>query len=325
VIQTAGQGQGTASWQSSSTICRFSGTLRVASRLPQRRIVTDADCVAFLQWALPRLGLRWQGYRRVRKQVCKRIDRRIRIVKVNGLAAYKAYLDEHAGEWAALEALCSIPISRFYRDRAVFDMLGEQILPELAERAAARASAVVRCWSAGCASGEEPYTISLLWDQRVLPRHPHARLTIVATDVDEHLLARARAACYSKGSLRELPAGWIEQAFDRRDGLYCLRDHWKACVEFRHQDIRVEQPAGEFDLVLCRNVALTYFAEPAQRAVLAHIAERLNADGFLVVGRHESVPIDAPFVGAPSMLGIFRKAAERHPWVNADVVVGANR
>jgi chemotaxis protein methyltransferase CheR len=269
--------------------------------------------VAFLQWALPRLGLRWQGYRRVRHQVCKRVDHRIRALKVNGVAAYQVYLDEHAGEWATLEALCSIPISRFYRDRAVFDALGEQILPELAERGTTRVPAVVRCWSAGCASGEEPYTVSLLWGQRVQPRYPHTRLIIVATDVDEHLLERARAACYSKSSLRELPSGWIERAFDRRDGLYCLGGHWKACVEFRHQDIRLEQPAGEFDLILCRNVAFTYFAEPAQRAVFGHIAGRLHTHGFLVVGRHESLPPDAPFLGAPGALGIFRKAPSRNP------------
>jgi chemotaxis protein methyltransferase CheR len=269
--------------------------------------VTDPDCVAFLRWALPRLGLRWQGYRRVRKQVCKRVDRRVGALGLNGLAEYKSYLDEHADEWAVLEALCSIPISRFYRDRAVFDALGEQILPELAERAASRMPAVIRCWSAGCASGEEPYTLSLLWDQRVLPRFPHTRLSIIATDVDAHLLARARAACYSKSSLRELPSAWIRQAFDRRDSLYCLRDHWKTCIEFRREDIRLKQPPGEFDLVLCRNVAFTYFDEAVQRAALLRIAERLGANGFLVVGRHESLPPDAAFQGAPSALGIFRK------------------
>lgn len=270
--------------------------------------MNDADCIAFLQWALPRLGLRWQGYRRVHGQVCKRLAHRIRFLDLNGLAAYQAYLAEHADEWPALGALCSIPISRFYRDRAVFDALGEQVLPELATRATALAPAVVRCWSAGCASGEEPYTVSLLWDHRVGPAYPQTRLAIIATDVDEHLLERARTACYVRSSVRELPAPWIERAFDRRGNLFCLRDHWKSCIEFCHQDIRLEQPPGPFDLILCRNVAFTYFSEPAQRAVLARISERLRADGFLVIGRHESLPRGAPFLGAPSALGIFRKA-----------------
>ena len=270
--------------------------------------MNDAECVTFLQWALPRLGLRWPGYRRVRGQVCKRIDRRIRTLELSGLAAYRSYLSEHATEWAALEAFCSIPISRFYRDQVVFDALGERALPELAERATARAPAMVRCWSAGCASGEEPYTLSLLWDQRVRSRYPLTRLAVVATDVDEHLLERARAACYAKSSLRELPAEWIDRAFDRRGEVYCLRDQWKACIEFRRQGIRLEQPAGEFDLVLCRNVAFTYFSEPVQRAVLARIVERLRADGFLVIGRHESLPSGTCFRPSAAASGIYLKS-----------------
>ena len=278
----------------------------VSVRVP---IMKDGDCVRFLQWALPHLGLQWPGYRRVRGQVCKRIDRRIQALKLSGLAAYEAYLSEHATEWAALETLCSIPISRFYRDRTVFDALGDAILPELAERATARASTEVRCWSAGCASGEEPYTVSLVWDQRVEPQYPQARLAIVATDVDEHLLERARAACYAKSSLRELPPAWIDRAFDCRNDLFCLRDHWKTSVEFRHQDIRREQPPGEFDLILCRNVAFTYFSETVQRSMLDRIAERLRADGFLVIGRHESLPTGGPSLGATNALGICRKAS----------------
>jgi chemotaxis protein methyltransferase CheR len=269
----------------------------------------DTDCVAFLQWALPRLGLRWSGFRRVRGQVCKRIDRRIHALGLSGTAAYKAYLSEAATEWATLEALCSISISRFYRDRAVFDALGDRILPQLAERAAARQPTVVRCWSAGCASGEEPYTLSLLWDQRVASRYQRTTLAILATDVDGHLLERARAACYARSSLRELPPDWIDRAFDRRGDVYCLRNHWRACVELRRQDIRLEQPSGEFDLILCRNVAFTYFGEPVQRAVLAQIADRLRREGFLVIGRHESLPSGTAFRPVMAVRGIYEKIA----------------
>jgi chemotaxis protein methyltransferase CheR len=269
----------------------------------------DAECVRFLQWALPHLDLRWPGYRRVRGQVCKRVDRRIRALELSGLAAYEAYLTEHATEWRILEALCSIPISRFYRDRAVFDALGDAILPDLAERASARAPAQARCWSAGCASGEEPYTLSLIWGHRIRPKYPRIPVAIVATDVDDHLLERARTACYAKSSLRELPTAWIDQAFDRRNDLYCLRDTWKACVEFHHQDIRSEQPAGDFDLILCRNVAFTYFSDPVQRVVLDRIVERLRVDGFLVIGRHESLPTIACSLERTGTLGTYRKGS----------------
>jgi chemotaxis protein methyltransferase CheR len=266
----------------------------------------DVECVAFLQWALPRLGLQWAGYRRVHRQVCKRVCRRIQTLKLSGLAEYTTYLSEHLAEWTALEALCSIPISRFYRDRAVFDLLGDEILPELAKQAISHQLAVVRCWSAGCAAGEEPYTLSLIWDQRVEPSYPQMHLAIVATDVGEHLLERARAACYSWSSLRELPPAWIDRAFDRRNSLYCLREHWKVGIEFRRQDIRLEQPSGEFDLILCRNVAFTYFNDVVQRDVLAHISERLRPDGVLVIGTHESLPLGTCFLPASASC-VYRK------------------
>ena len=268
----------------------------------------DTDGIAFLQWALPRLGLRWRGFRRVRGQVWKRIDRRIRALGLSGQAAYMAHLDDRSSEWATLDTLCRISISRFYRDRAVFDDLGARVLPELAERAAARGERVIRCWSAGCASGEEPYSLALVWDRRVRARFPLMSLALVATDVDEQLLERARVACYPGSSLKELPRELVEAAFDRRDGEWCLRDRWKAGIEFCQQDIRVAQPEGQFDVVLCRNLAFTYFEAPLQHRVLAVIAQRIRADGFLVLGRHESLPAGAPFRPLPPRLGIYRAA-----------------
>jgi chemotaxis protein methyltransferase CheR len=224
-----------------------------------------------------------------------------------GRAAYMAYLEDQSSEWAVLDALCRISISRFYRDRGVFDALGATTLPELAERAAARSDRVVRCWSAGCASGEEPYSLALVWDRRVRARHPQAGLAVVATDADARLLGRARSACYPGSSLKELPRDWVECAFDHRGRAWCLRDRWKQDVEFCPQDVREAQPEGLFDLVLCRNLVFTYFDAPLQHRVLSRMADQIRADGFLVIGRHESLPAGVPFRSL-STHGIYRKA-----------------
>src|SRR3989337_1621010 len=93
----------------------------------------DVECIEFLQWCLPRLRLRWPGFRKVHKQVCKRLSRRIKELDLFGLSGYKAYLEAHTGEWRTLDAICQISISRFYRDRRVFDAVRFQILPALAE------------------------------------------------------------------------------------------------------------------------------------------------------------------------------------------------
>lgn len=260
--------------------------------------MTDPDCVAFLQWALPRIGLHWPGFRKVRGQVCKRIDRRTRELGLADTAAYRSHLEAHREELAALSALCTVSISRFYRDRFVFDALAARVLPRLAQTALARGAKELCCWSAGCASGEEAYTLSLLWHLRPHERFPALGLRVLGTDLDATLLERARAACYKAGSLEELPADWRVQAFDERDGLFCLRREFRRGVEFIRQDLRAELPEETFDLVLCRNLILTYFSPDLRRDALRRMVERLRPGGALVVGLRERLPEGAQALAA---------------------------
>jgi chemotaxis protein methyltransferase CheR len=250
----------------------------------------DEDCVRLLQACLPRLGLRWAGYRRVRGTVCKRIDRRCAALGLSGPAAYLSRLEAEPAEWACLEAFCRIPISRFYRDRGVFDRLGGEILPMLAARAARAGRDAVSCWSAGCASGEEPYSLAIAWRMAVAPRFPGVALEVLASDAEAHMLVRAGDARYGAGSLKDLPAGWRDQAFECEGGRWRLRPAFREAVRFLLQDIRAEQPPGPFDLILCRNLVFTYFEPALQARLLAHIGARLRAGGILVIGAHEALP-----------------------------------
>jgi chemotaxis protein methyltransferase CheR len=252
--------------------------------------MTDAECLELLRWAAPRLGLRYEGFRRVRGQVCKRVGRRMKALGVEGLAAYLARLEADPTERAVLDALCRVTISRFYRDQGVFDALREPLLPEVMEAARARGETALRVWSAGCASGEEPYTVAVLFRLGLQPRFPDVHLELVATDADAALLERARHGCYRRPTLRELPSAWVARAFDARAGDWCLRPEYREGLDFRCEDLRQRMPEGPFHLVLCRNVAFTYFAPPVQRQVLARLLERLGPGGLLVLGAHESLP-----------------------------------
>jgi len=267
------------------------------------------DAAAFLQWALPRLGLAWSGFRRVRRQVSRRVGRRVAELGLSDLAAYRAYLETHPEEWTRLDAFCRIPISRFWRDAPVFEALAGEVLPVLARDTPAHGRARVRAWSAGCASGEEPYSLSLLWAFRLKPTFPALRFEVVATDADAALLARAQAACYRPGSLKELPEAWREAAFTAQDGLRCLKPEYKAGVEFALQDIRRVAPTGPFDLVLCRNLAFTYFDDEGRRQALHRLLAALRDGGALVIGRKERLP-EGLFPVAPwrPELRIYRKS-----------------
>jgi chemotaxis protein methyltransferase CheR len=265
----------------------------------------NGECVAFLQWALPRLGLRWPGFRKVRGQVCKRIRRRIQSLGLEDFGDYCRRLAGDESEWAVLDGFCRITISRFYRDKNVFRTISDIVLPELAERAS-HDGRDVGCWCAGCASGEEVYTLRLLWDLELGRKYADARFQILGTDVDESVLARAAAGCYEAGSFRELPAGLREKGFEKSGAAYCVKADYRHEIAFQRQDIRQELPGGPFDLVLCRNVVLTYFEPELQARLVRGISSRLRLGGYLVIGAHEALPAGVagfePIAACPKVL-----------------------
>lgn len=252
--------------------------------------MTDSECIRLLQWALPELQLRWPGFRKVRKQVCKRIDRRREELRLADAAQYRTYLETHPAEWAVLDALCRIPISRFYRDRAVFEFLEREVLVELARMEMASGGAEMRCWSIGCAGGEEPYSLAILWKLRLASRFPSLALRILATDADERAIARAEQGCYAAGSLKDLPPAWRLDALYRAGEKFYVKAQYRDAVTFLVQDVRCTVPERLFHLILCRNLAFTYFDEPLQREVQQKITERLVPGGALVIGSLESLP-----------------------------------
>ncbi len=271
----------------------------------------DMDCVAFLRWALPQLHMQWPGFRKVRRQTCKRIERRLKELGLSGVADYRAWLQEKPDEWLVLDTLCRITISRFFRDREVFRALGRDVLPELAQKAKKGGGRVLRCWCAGCASGEEPYTLILLWKFEAAKKATELDIKIIATDIDPTMLERAARACYQSSSLKELPDQWKKEAFDIVEDLFCLRPEFRAMVEFCRQDIRQCQPDRPFQLILCRNLAFTYYDSALQKKILEGLSERLDDGGVLVLGVHEELPSPAEdFVPWYPNLKIYWKQAE---------------
>jgi chemotaxis protein methyltransferase CheR len=272
--------------------------------------VNDTDCTAFLQWALPQLGLRWPGFRKVRRQVCKRVKQRMRDLGLQDFAAYRARLEGDPSEWQVLDECSHITISRFFRNKGIFDVVRRQVLPAIAARAEAEGRGV-QIWSAGCASGEEPYTLKVLWDIEVASKYPSVSLSIIASDIDKTMIARAHRGCFGRTSLYELPEPLIDQAFAQEGGQYCIKPRYRAGIEFVEQDLRAEMPTTEFDLILCRYVAVTYFVESLQAKVLASMVKRLRPDGYLVIGSHEKLPRDLPeLVALATARQIFQKKAQ---------------
>ncbi len=246
----------------------------------------DHSCDDFLRWALPRLRLRWSGFRRVRRQVCRRIRSRQHALHLTDLEAYRDYLRRHDEEWSYLLGLCRVTISRFYRDRTWLEWLHDEGWELLARLAAARGERRIRSWSAGCASGEEPFSIKLSHEFSGSP----SELEVIATDIDSMVLRRADLGVFEESSLRELPEAWRRDAFELAGDGFRLRTRFRAGVRFVEADVREVFPAGVFHLVLWRNLVFTYFSEDLQRELLDCLEGRLAKGGFLVVGAHERLP-----------------------------------
>ncbi len=230
----------------------------------------------------------------------------MRSLQIYNLDVYRVYLQHHPGEWRVLDTLCRITISRFCRDRALYAILAQQILPSIAGQVRCKGENNLRLWCAGCASGEEPYSLILLWKMQLQKTNPDINLQILATDVDSHLLQRARRACYPFSGLKELPEPWRNIAFADFEGVYCLRAEFKAPVLFVEHDIRAPFPASSLHLILCRNLIYTYFDINLQRELTQRFQKSLLPGGMLVLGAHEALPDSvAGFVPVAGEKGLY--------------------
>jgi len=252
--------------------------------------VSAAELAALFDTITRHLGLRTEGYRRVRGTVEKRLRRRLAELGLPTFGAYEAYLGSHPEEWAWVEPRCRITISRFARDRAVYERLVDEYLPARAAAVRARGEGTLRVWSAGTASGEEAYGLAIAWELALKERHPELSLEVLGTDADPLVLARAERGIYPAGCLRELPAQYVARAFVRHGQQWALRESFRSSVRFARADLRAAAPAGPFELVMCRNLAFTYFSEPLQLEVAAALAKVLAPNGVLMIGQGERVP-----------------------------------
>jgi chemotaxis protein methyltransferase CheR len=234
----------------------------------------------FLAAALPPLGLSPEAHRR--RNLRRRLTRRMETLGIHEFRLYLEHLKRTPEEGRVLRSLLPVTISRFFRNRSVFDALSERILPELAARGIA-----CRAWCAGCASGEEAYSLRIAWEELPGKKPP---FFVSATDIDPASLSRASEGIYGESSLREVPKGIRGKYFAREGNAFRIREDLKAGMEFRLHDLRDGNPPGKSDLILCRNAAFTYFLPEAQMLAARAFRASLSPSGWLVIGRTEKLP-----------------------------------
>jgi two-component system CheB/CheR fusion protein len=269
---------------------------------------------ALLQHLHARSGLDFSHYKAPTLQ--RRLHRRMVATKTGSLTAYRRYLLRHPDEYNRLISNFLIKVTEFFRDPKLYAALREQILPDLIAAARHRASsqggwAELRLWSAGCATGEEAYSLAILVAELLGDDLEQFSVRIFATDLDGDAIAFARRGVYSASAVAGLPPDMVARYFDRVDGEYVVQKRVRALVIFGEHDLAQRAPFPRIDLVLCRNV-LIYFTLELQKRVLQLFAYSLRDGGYLVLGKAETTsPLPEFFMPVQPSPKIYRRYGER--------------
>jgi chemotaxis protein methyltransferase CheR len=213
----------------------------------------------------------------------RRLLVRVRALRLASLSEYSGYLAAHPEEVGPLQKALSIKVTGFFRNRSCFTFLEEKVVPDLVRRSDRRP---IAAWSAGCATGEEAWSLAALFAS-ALPPGDEGRVRILATDLDEGALGVARHAVFSgRALLSAAPHTALRHFRFGKDGSAVPADRLRRMVRFERQSLLDAFDNGEFDLVACRNV-LIYFSIAHQEDILSRFAAALAVGGYLVLGRVE--------------------------------------
>ncbi len=215
----------------------------------------------------------------------RRIRRRMTDVSVTSFSDYRDYLEVHPEEFEALVNTILINVTSFFREPATWTFLREQVLPTVLSN---NPDGAVRCWSAGCATGEEAYTVAMLLAEALGPDEFRSRVKIYATDVDEEALATARQGTYSAQALEAVPEHLREKYFEPAGDECTFRGDLRRSIIFGRHDLTQDAPISRLDLLISRNT-LMYFNAEAQAAIVRRMYFALKPSGFLFLGKAETL------------------------------------
>jgi two-component system, chemotaxis family, CheB/CheR fusion protein len=245
---------------------------------------TDPGWSNLLNYLVTARGFDFQGYKPT--TLARRIRKRMAALEIDSFAAYQDHLEVHPDEFTTLFNTILINVTGFFRDPQAWDVIQTQVVPPLV--AAKAPGEPIRAWSAGCASGEEAYTIAIVLAEALGAEQFRERVKIYATDVDEDALNAARHAAYTTRQVEAVPPTLLDAYFEHLDGMYVFRKDFRRQVIFGRHDLLADAPISRVDLLVCRNT-LMYFNAEAQARILSRFHFALNGGGFLFLGRAETL------------------------------------
>ncbi|MDQ3248723.1 MAG: PAS domain-containing protein, partial [Chloroflexota bacterium] len=246
-----------------------------------------------------------------RSTILRRLGRRMQINGIKYLSGYLAFLQAHPVETDALFKDLLISVTMFFRDPQVFDALAQQVLPLLFQRKSD--DETVRVWVAGCATGEEAYSLAMMLVDYAGRHHPSMLIQVFATDIDANALRVAREGFYPENIVNDIAPHWLKRFFTREQQGYRVNRELRKQVLFTAHDLLKDPPFSRLDLISCRNV-LIYFNREVQDRVFRMFHYALADQGLLFLGNSESVESSkAIFTAVDAKMRFFRRQPTPKP------------
>src|SRR5262249_45474750 len=240
----------------------------------------DPKFESLLEYLQRNRGFDFTGYKR--SSLMRRVRKRMQTIDIEDFGDYMDYLEVHPEEFGELFNTILINVTAFFRDSEAWEYLARDILPRILATKAPKES--VRIWSAGCASGQEAYSLAMLFTEALGPEDFQRRVKIYASDVDQDALAKARAASSTSSEIESVPPPWREKYFVPTAGRYVFRPELRRAIIFGRHDLVQYAPISRLDLLVCRNT-LMYLNAETQGKILARFHFALSDQGFLFLGK----------------------------------------
>src|SRR5947209_8548037 len=271
---------------------------------------TNDAFTALLEYLKRSRGFDFTGYKPTSLE--RRIRKRMEGVNVESFEDYVDYLEVHPDEFVHLFNTILINVTSFFRDPPAWDYLAREVLPRLlAERPSGEP---IRVWSAGCASGQEAYTLAMLLAEALGTEAFRERVKIYGTDVDLDALNQARHASYAAREVEDVPPELLAKYFEPAGDRYVFQKDLRRCVIFGRHDLIQDAPISRLDLLVCRNT-LMYFNAETQARILNRFHFAVNDGGYLFLGKAEMLLSQGGNAFAPVDLKrrLFTKAPGANP------------
>jgi len=234
------------------------------------------------------LGLSFQGYKKVRKGVKKRLVRHMQGLGCKMVPDYLERIRNNPDLMHECRLALTVSISRFFRDRMVWDTIRKKVLSDLAGKNHKH----IHIWSAGCARGEEAYSMKMIWEEAEKKGLNLPILRLLASDINPEYLVAAQKGVYGITSLKEVCESDRNTFFHtRKNGKqFIVKPFLRNDITWQIMDFCIELPNQGFDLIFLKNNVLTYLDGNLKELVFQNIVKKLKPDGFLVKGAHETIP-----------------------------------